>query len=175
MIDLEGRRAAWLEDLPLTVGHLEDFELEDHDDLELDYSPASLDGLEQVVLDRFGVPDDAAFLDERGLTFGVAAYLGEALLRVAGGVWDWAASDDPVGFPDGVPIVRADPELGLPPVSPVAVIQEAVTAEDGRRFIALHGEWQQAVEDAQRARPGWIPHKEPTILDPSPPYDELPA
>lgn len=175
MTDLASQPATWLEHLPLTVGHLEDFELEGHDDVELDYSAASLDGLEQVVLDRFGVPDDAAFADERGLTFGVAAYLGEALLRVAGGVWDWAASDDPVGFPDGVPIVRADPELGLPPVSPVALIQEAVSAEDGRRFTTLHGEWQQAVENARRARPGWTPHKEPTILDPTPPSDALPA
>lgn len=170
MAGAEGRLAAWLDTIYFKVLRLTDVELPDQ---RLDYSVESLRGLERCVLDRFGEPGDVSFFEERPFLEGVVAYLGESLMRLAGGSWDWTADDDPEGFPEGMPLVRPDPAGGLDPVSPVHLVREAVGSGDGERFTALYRDWERAVKRAERARPSWRPHKEPTTLDRPEPPDRL--
>jgi hypothetical protein len=96
--------------------------------------PAALERLEAIVLDRIG--DQAALLRDGDGEFvlGVAAYLGEELIRVGRGTW--------IPDPDGdVAAVRADPATGLPDVSPFRLIAEAVERRDGRRFVTVYERW----------------------------------
>jgi hypothetical protein len=148
---------------------LTDVELADVD-VRLDYTAASLPAVERLVLDRFEIVDDVSFGEERPFLDGVTAYLGETLMRVAGGAWAWRAEGlDVEAFPRGVPEVRTDPALGLAPLVPVHLVSEAVRVRDGARFAALHDEWERAVRRLARTRPGWTPTKERTVLDPVPP------
>jgi hypothetical protein len=169
MAGVEGRLAAWLDTIYFNVLRLTDVELPD---LRLDYSVESLRGLERSVLDRFGEPGDVSFFEERLFLDGVAAYLGESMMRLAGGSWDWIPGDDPEGFPDGIPLVRPDLAVGLDPVSPVHLVQEAVRSGDGERFTALYRDWERAVERAKQTQPSWRPRKEPTALDSPEPTSE---
>jgi hypothetical protein len=174
MTKAEDPLAAWLDTIYFKILRLQDVELPDDADLRLDYSGGSLRQLERLVLDRFGEPGDVSFFEERGFVEGVATYLGESLMRLAGGSWGWTAGDDPEGFPDGMPLVRPDAALRLDPVSPVHLMRDAVHGRDGARFTAVYGAWERAVEQAKQAQPSWRPHKEPTTLDsPEPASDYL--
>jgi hypothetical protein len=170
MAGAEGPLAVWLDTIYFKILRHIDVELPD---LHLDYSVESLRGLESSVLDRFGEPGDVSFFEERLFLEGVVAYLGESLMRLAGGSWGWTAGDNPEGFPGGMPLVRPDPVVGLDPVSPVHLVQEAVGSGDGERFTALYRDWEGAVDRAKRASPSRRPHKEPTTLDSPEPPDQL--
>lgn len=78
---------------------------------------------------------------------GCAAYLGETLLRAAGGGWLVAG---------GLPAVHADPDLALPTVIPAELLEEEGLAAE--TFV----QWTRAVAARRTAEPGWQPVKEPT-------------
>ncbi|GAA2860600.1 hypothetical protein Acy02nite_56850 [Actinoplanes cyaneus] len=112
--------------------------------LRLDYGRDDL-----AVLERLATGDVSA-----EFVAGCAAYLGETLLRAAGG--GWVAGD-------GHPAVRADPALDLPEVTPAELFEEEGLAAE--TFDA----WASAVAARTRTEPGWRPVKEPTPgLDPHP-------
>jgi hypothetical protein len=127
--------------------------------IDLDFSAASLQGLEAVVLERFDFPDP----DQEDFVLSAAGYLGEALLRLAGGSWSW--DDDPDSASHDLPLVEADPALGLDPVSPVELIMAAVRSRDGEQFVGLYSTWESAVRRVTTQRPSWRPTKEPTDVD----------
>jgi hypothetical protein len=160
--------ARWLDTVPFIVMALEEIELAGNPDIRLDCSGESLGPLERAVLDRFGVPEDVSWAEERAFLNGVVAYLGETLMRVAGGRWGWIPGDDPEGFPDGVPLVEPDPTLGLAPVSPVHLVEEAVRRGGGELFGTRCRAWRRAVQERRRVQPSWTPHRERTMLDPLP-------
>jgi hypothetical protein len=168
--------AEWLDGLGLKIIFLEDAELPADAGVPFDFSGDSLRQLESFVLDRFGVPDDVLDFDEREFTEGVTAYLGETLMRVGGGSWEWATGIEPEAFPDGLPRVRSDGALGLEPFVPLLVLQEAVEQGDGERFSRLYREWESAVEHKRAEQPSWQPVKERTIADsPDPSSEDLAA
>src|ERR1700761_2869572 len=71
----------------------------------LDYSVASLSALEAAARERLADPAEALYDDEQSFTAGAVAYLGEALMRVGGGRWAWAA-EAPAGAEVGDPLLR---------------------------------------------------------------------
>jgi hypothetical protein len=155
---------AWHDRLFLLLTFLADLDLQGTG-ITLDHSRASLTALEQVVLDRFVSVPQVAWPTRRTFVEGLAAYLGETLMRRAGGAWAWATTPAVDGFPDGVPLASADPALGLDPVSPVHLLQQAVRGRDGAQFTQVYDRWTQAVDDRTRTDPTWRPHKEPTAAD----------
>ncbi|WP_156749236.1 hypothetical protein [Mycobacterium sp. 1482292.6] len=154
----------------------------------LDYSEASLSVLETAARDRLADPAEALEDANQSFTAGVVAYLGEALMRVGGGRWDWVAEppagvavDDPglrrrlsehrwridsAGEPDatGFPIIRPDSESGLEALSPTHLLLQAL-ADESAVLVAVYGRWRQVVQDYAEAHPGWSPVKERTLAD----------
>ena len=118
---------AWLEEMNPRLAHLQDFQLPDT--FRFDYSSTSLPVLEAIILERFGDADSvraARTGPGPGDRFieGVEAYLGEALLRVAGGSW----SRD-----HGQAVLNFDQQLDAPPLSPMdLVIRETRTPNRDR-------------------------------------------
>ena len=143
----------WLARLPAVLDFLRDAELRDV--LDLDFSPESLDGVEDYVADRLGDSEDEDE-DDRWLAEGAAAYLGEALLRLAGGGWR------PAPEPGQAPVVEADPALRLAPISPFHVVLAAARDGTSGRFRGIFEGWAGAVAARRAADPAWAPVKEPT-------------
>lgn len=109
---------AWLLESHFRVMMLEEWGLRADDGVVTDYSGESLRGLETFVLGYFSTPD-AVYFDGADITDpdteaisveGLAAYLGDTLLGLVGGRWEWVAD---------APLVRPPAVLGLDPVSPV--------------------------------------------------------
>lgn len=174
----------WLDWVNVLIGTMADANLRGV--VDLDYSQASLQPLEDFVRQRYR---GRYPLGEDSFTAGVAAYLGETLMRVAGGAWEWTTE----AFPDdgsaerdsrrelarhqwhlsgedepdavGLPIVRADPALGLPPLSPVHLLLDAVERADGGVWAATYQRWRDAVQAYAGAHPGWAPSKQHTLAD----------
>lgn len=118
-------------------------------DINLDTSLESIHRLERIVLDR---ADDGAFDN------GVAAYLGESLLRTAGGRWRWTTQPT---------VVSEHPEVVDLPLSDL--VKLARNWRDGRTFGRVYEAWQQAAQDRRSTEPTWQPTKPPTPgLDPDP-------
>lgn len=141
----------WREAVAPLLARLEDFELPD---VPLDFSASSLDALEAALLDRIPAGQTLRF-DARDLTGSATAYVGEVLLRIAGGGWRW---DDA----EGLPCIALDPALGRSAFSPFAVIRDATTERTGS---ALHdrADTLSALVARHRAEhPGWSPTKELT-------------
>ncbi|GAB2962662.1 hypothetical protein GCM10027280_59390 [Micromonospora polyrhachis] len=159
----------WLDSLLERFLSLRDGELAQ--DIELDFSGESLDRLEAAMLERFDFADDVHDPDEQDFVLGVAGYLGEVLLRLAGGSWAWPDGPDSGGHDyldsggHDVPFVVADPVLELDSVSPIDLIMTAVRVGDGQQFGALYLRWESAVRRARTERPSWHPAKQPTDLD----------
>ncbi|RAU91571.1 hypothetical protein DQP58_20360 [Mycobacterium colombiense] len=154
----------------------------------LDYSEASLSALETAARHRLADPAEALDDEHQSFTAGVVAYLGEALMRVGGGRWDWVAEPpegvavgdsglrrrlsehrwriDSAGEPDatGFPIVRPDSESGLEALSPTHLLLQALADESGV-LVPVYGRWKQVVQDYAEAHPGWSPVKERTLAD----------
>jgi hypothetical protein len=163
------------------------------DALTLDYSVGSLRELAAALAEHFADPAEALYADEQPLVEGVVAYVGECLLRLARGRWDW---DDEPGFTErgrpalasadlvtrldehrwsfehvegsGVPLVHADAALGLEPVSPLHVLLAQLSdqspAEPGP-LVDVFEQWQQTVAAYGTAHPEWVKVLVPTLTD----------
>lgn len=175
----------WLDRINLLIDMTGDVDLGGA--VALDYSAASLSALEAAARDRLADPADALYDDQQSFTAGVVAYLGEALMRVGGGRWDWAAealadvtvSDtlrqrlsehrwriDSAGEPDasGFPVIRPDPATGLEALSPTHLLLEAL-ASDSAVWLTVYEHWKQVVQEYAAAHSGWMPFKEHTLAD----------
>ena len=174
----------WLDSINVLIGMMWDANLRGV--VELDYSRDSLPTLESCVRERYRgrypLGDDA-------FNAGLAAYLGETLMRLGGGAWDWTTEEFPdagPGDPDlrrnlaqhewhasggdepdavGLPIVRPDPATGLPALSPMHLLLDAVESTDGGVWAATYQRWQDAVDAYAAAHPGWTPTKQHTLAD----------
>jgi hypothetical protein len=143
----------WVQSVQPAIMHLEAFQVPG--DVKLDFSPASLRRVEEILLDRFGDAADLDDPDEQGLVEGAMAYVGETLMRVAGGSWTWEAGSQ-------TPVVQADPELGLAPEAPRRLLATAVERGDGEQLAAACAAWSAAVAKFVAQRPSWHPDKRPT-------------
>jgi hypothetical protein len=180
----------WLDRINLLIDMMGDVDLGGA--IALDYSPASLSALEAAARDRLADPAEALYDDQQSFTASVVAYLGEALMRVGGGRWDWAlesraapadarVSDpllrqrlsehrwriDSAGEPDagGFPIIRPDPASGLEVLSPTHLLLEGLASDGGAVWVSAYEHWKQAVQEYAAAHSGWIPFKEHTLAD----------
>lgn len=165
MVDPDGPLTDWHNRLFLLLAFLNDRELAGAG-VTLDYSRSSLVALERVVLDQFAHPAQVAWATRRTFVEGLTAYLGETLMRRAGGAWAWREEPAAGGPRGGVPQVSADPALRLDLVSPLDLLREAVSVRDGERFTLTYDRWAHAVDDRMRVVPGWRPLKQPTAADP---------
>ena len=93
----------WLDRINLLIDMMGDVDLGGA--IALDYSAASLSALEAAARDRLADPAEALYDDQQSFTASVVAYLGEALMRVGGGRWDWAA-EAPADVTVSDPLVR---------------------------------------------------------------------
>jgi hypothetical protein len=83
----------WLDRINLLIDMTGDIDLGGA--VVLDYSAASLSALEAAVREWLADPAEALYDEQQSFTAGAVAYLGEALMRVGGGRWDWAAERPP--------------------------------------------------------------------------------
>jgi hypothetical protein len=141
----------WVDGISLNLLSLE--ELEGEDGFRADFTGASLRGLEQALLSHFGEPGDIDDPEGQDLADGAAGYLGEVLLRLAGGTWGWRG---------GEPFVRADKALDLPPVFPLRLIAQAIGEQTDHEFTDVYASWEQAVGRHRAAKPRWAPKKKRT-------------
>jgi hypothetical protein len=140
----------WRETMQPRLARLQAFEVPE---FPLDYSVDSLELLEAEVLARYPFDDRPG---SRGsFTEAAMGYLGEALLNVAGGRWEWDDDND-------MPVAHFDPELHLAPVSPLHLIVEAGQRRSGNEFARVLASLEQAVADRRAVDPSWSPTKEPT-------------
>ncbi|MDM4139008.1 hypothetical protein [Mycobacterium sp. FLAC0960] len=157
--------------------------------VELDYSEASLSAVEAAARDRLGDPAEALDGEHQSFTAGVVAYVGEALMRVGGGRWDWVAEApagvavadavlaqrlaehrwriDSAGEPDaaGFPIVRPDAGSGLEALSPTHLLLQALASDESAVLSVVHQRWERAVKSHAATNPDWSPVKERTLAD----------
>ena len=174
----------WLDWINVLIGTMWDANLRGV--VELDYSRESLPILENFVRERYR---GRYPLGDDSFNAGVVAYLGETLMRLGGGAWEWTTEEFPdagPGDPDlrrnlakhqwhasggdepdavGLPIVRPDPATGLPALSPMHLLLDAVESKDGGVWAATYQRWQDAVDAYAAAHPGWAPTKQHTLAD----------
>jgi hypothetical protein len=129
-----------------------------------DFSADSLDVVEAVLAEQVTLAPTGEWPADTGLVESASAYLGEALLRVAGGRWDWDA--DPSSPTHDLPLVRFDDTLGLPAAAPLRLLIDARRAGTGVELRAAHERLQRAVAEYQSSHPGWKPAQQP---EPAPP------
>ncbi|MEK2475567.1 hypothetical protein [Streptomyces noursei] len=125
-----------------------------HEGWEHEYTAGSLPELEEALLD-FCSHDDGKDDGNALYVEAVAAYLGETLLEEAGGRWDW----DATAGTDGLPVVRPDPALALPPVVPLLVVGQALREKSGQVLATAVRLLRAAVRDRQREHPEWWPRR----------------
>ncbi|MFE1771606.1 hypothetical protein [Streptomyces sp. NPDC059008] len=111
-----------------------------------DYSPGTLPVLEAAAI---------AYLEQGGnadlLVRGLGAYLGEAVLRTAGGHWEWS------GYQEGDPVVVVDPVHKAGPVDVCGIVRRALDEATGEVFAEEHG-WMEIAAAAQMGKdPSWRP------------------
>jgi hypothetical protein len=123
-----------------------------------DFTSSSLDALEAALLDRFDQPGDLHADDAWGLVDAAVGYLGESLLRVAGGAWAWR--DEAPGSAGGVPVARL--AVSGEDVSPLDLVTRSVRVRSGHVLSGARGELEKAVRSRIAADPSWRPVKEPT-------------
>lgn len=143
----------WLERAHLRPDRLKDLALPG--DIPLDSSPVSLTRLEAEALQRCHDPRDLGGQGDNEFVAAVAAYVGEAMLRVAGGCWTWDENKT-------LPIVQYDERLGLPGMTPLFVLIEAVANRGGHVFAREHARLVEQVKTRQVEDPGWRPVKQAT-------------
>lgn len=156
----------------------------------LDYSEASLRALENVVCQRYRYP--IQLLNEDHFVAGAAAYLGETLMRVGGGAWEWTTEATETSFDclirdsnlllsaarhrwrvmdevevdaAGLPVVVPDPATQLAKLSPVHLLLDAVESGGGGVMVGVYQRWRRAVDESAAAESGWSPAKERTLAD----------
>ncbi len=175
----------WLDWVNVLIGLLGDAYLDGV--VDLDYSKASLQALEDVVRERYRYPVQA--LSDDPFASGVVAYVGESLMRVAGGAWAW--STDPslgsvaggpdltqsvathrwyisgTGEPDvvGLPIVIPDAAVELSRLSPMHLLLAAIESPGPGVWLGAYRRCREAVDAYAAAHPGWAPVKEHTLAD----------
>jgi hypothetical protein len=160
----------WLLGLDLILDRLRD----DYapDDFPFDYSPESLAPLEALVLDEY--PPDRRPQGSGPFLESAMAYLGEALMRVGGG--RWAIGPYRPGRTAQAPLACPDEALGLPPVSPLGLIMDALRERTGEVFTRACTDLRVAVDKRRAADPSWAPAKEHSIAadtTPEPATDTL--
>lgn len=143
-------------------------------DFREDYSRESLTTVEQTLLRLW--PDPTADLTGSGslILEDAGRYIGEALLRVCGGHWEWADhramwSDQPVIVPD---------TTDRRPIAPFVVVTDIVQRRSGNELSSLWDGLDELRRHRQSLESGWEPVKTPTPgLDrvPVPPAPELDA
>lgn len=127
-------------------------------DTALDYSTASLVAVEVFTVDNLAAEGPI-------MRDAVIAYVGECLLRAAGGGWMW--DEHPEHLTNGFPVVRRSITI----VSPAHLIEYAGARRDGRTFARIHRAWIAEAQDSRRrgderslqreATPGLDPIAEP--------------
>jgi len=142
MTDQHGSLEEWLVSLPPVLDRLAWFVPAD---FHPDFSTDSLDVVEAALTEQVTTEDT-------GLVDSAMAYVGEALLRVAGGRWEW---DDAAGLPT----LRFDEALGLPELLPLQVLIDARKTANGVELRKAHESLQRAVAEYQASHPGWVPAK----------------
>ncbi|WP_328394210.1 hypothetical protein [Nocardia sp. NBC_00416] len=145
------RLTDWVDGISLNLLGLE--ELEEQGGFRLDFSAGSLGALEARLLEYFGEPEEIDDPARRDLADGAAGYLGEVLLRLAGGEWGWRGSE---------PVVHADNALGLGEAYPRRTVGRAIGERTERVFATVFSEWEQAVTRVRAADPMWAPSKKHT-------------
>jgi hypothetical protein len=142
------RLTDWVDGISLNLLELE--ALEEPGGFRLDFSSGSLQELEGRLLESFDDPEEINDPDRRDLADGVAGYLGEMLLRLAGGAWRWRGDE---------PVVRADKALGLPDLYPRRLVTQAIQDQSEQVFAGAYAEWEQVVARHRAVDPGWTPKK----------------
>ena len=171
MVDAGDELTDWLQALPPILDRLAWFVPAD---FHADYSTDSLDVLEATLAAQVVPTATGDLPPDTGLIESACAYLGQALLRVAGGGWDWDAA--PTSPTRGLPILRFDAALGLPAVAPLRLLIEARKAGTGTELRKVHERLQQSVAEYQSSHPGWTPAQSgEEAIDPAtrPPAPEL--
>lgn len=163
--------------------------------LVFDGSVESLGSLQQFV--RRSVADPYWLLDpdHEDDMIALVGYLGQTLLAIAGGTWGWESDSDvlalvwpqvsaqgprgalaelrwvALGDAEGVPVVHADPALGLAVLSPLhLLVQFLVLDGDENQDVAplqLGRFWADVVGDYQKTHPGWKPTRSGAAPDPA--------
>ena len=152
MVDVGDELTEWLEALPPVVDRLAWFVPAD---FHADHSADSLDVLEAALAAQVVPTPDGDLPPDTGLIESACAYLGETLLHVGGGEWDW---DDTASSPThGLPIVRFDEALALPAVAPLRLLIDARKAGTGVELRKVHESLRKSVEQYQSSHPGWTP------------------
>lgn len=112
---------------------------------------------EAFLLDWLPNPSAAADRSARDLVTRAIAYLGETLMWVGGGQWVWSTRDLAA-----MRCVAFDVELGLEPLAPLRVINEAVRVRDGREFDRALALLEAALALRRVDDPEWAPTKDAT-------------
>lgn len=139
----------WVEFMQPRLARLEDFYLPG--DFVMDFSGDSLVALEAVLLRHFHDGHDLLTADGRLFVESAAGYVGETLLRVAGGSWEWDGDH---------PIVQPDPATGLDPVAPTLLVVDCVRDRTGEVLRTVHSAFERAVATRIAQDPTWSPTKE---------------
>src|SRR5258708_3593341 len=142
MVDVGDELADWLQALPPILDRLAWFVPAD---FRADYSTDSLDVLEATLAAQVVPTPTGDLPPDTGLIESACAYLGEALLRVAGGRWDW--DDVPSSPTHDLPILRFDEALGLPAVAPLRALIDARQAGTSSELRQLHQRLQKPVAE----------------------------
>jgi hypothetical protein len=151
--EIGGPTGQWLDDIDLVLDDFRYGRLPR--DFPFDFSAGSLAVLEPLVVAEWPADDDLRPA-EGGFVRGALTYLGESLMRVAGGRWRWSAG----------PVVSFDPALRLPDRPLLDLVAEAVDRDDGEVFAGVCDELAVAVAAHVAADPGWEPVKLYTLADP---------
>ena len=155
----------WINRSGLAVDMMAHFDLGDA--VRLDYSLDSLRSVTAMARRRFPEPTDMLRPGRQPEMEGLVAYLGETLIRLARGHWQW--DDGPQSayrwrFDDvesaGVPVVQPNEALPLTAVSPLHVLLQG-----GEHSVAVFEEWQRAVHEHRTRHPEWDTVTEPTLTD----------
>jgi hypothetical protein len=148
---------AWLDRVSGRIAFVADF---GDEDVTLDYSPGSLEELEDFLVGRFDTPAALLDDDQKWIVEGAIGYVGEMLARLAGG--GWRVADAPDRVYRHLPVIEPDPALPVAPVSPSDLVLAAVLGRTGEVFLRAYGDWERAVSGYRATHPSWLPTKRPT-------------
>ena len=156
----------------------------------LDFAAATLTELLADLRLAYDTPAEAIHPDQRPDLLAIAGYLGETLLQVCSGRWDWddepgfaergrpqitdptvlaALADgywgwdaNPAGTPPGIPVLAPDPVLGIAAISPLHLVLSALSDRGGDPWRSRYDELAAAVSDYAAAHPDWAPEQTET-------------
>ena len=113
----------WLDYLPDFLQEFQSFM--DESDQEYDYSPESLDALEEWILSHYQDTDDLLKKSESQILNLLACYIGETIIKIKGGQWELDQEPESVYY--GLPVIV------LPPYGDTVCPITLVTASADRR------------------------------------------